>query len=223
MSQKRRKFERLLGERRYRKLFVIAAEGEKTEPQYLALLNNQWSIIHVRCLPGRHDSSPPQVLKRMERYLKEQKLMPSDEAWLVVDKDQWTDEQLKELHDWVQAHKNYGFALSNPKFEYWLLLHFEEGTGIGSPQDCDRKLRQHLPNYDKGINIYKITKSQIDDAIRRAEQRDNPPCSDWPRAPGQTTVYRLVKKIRQSGEQESKCINTASLTDSTKNWIHSDL
>jgi len=35
MPLKRRKSQRPLGERRYRKLFVIAAEGVKTEPQYL--------------------------------------------------------------------------------------------------------------------------------------------------------------------------------------------
>ena len=66
----------------------------------------------------------------MTDHLESEGLKPSDEAWLVVDKDQWTDEQLTQLHQWSLQQENYGFALSNPKFEYWLLLHFEDGTGI---------------------------------------------------------------------------------------------
>lgn len=191
----RRKFQRPLGQRRYRKLFVIAVEGAKTEPQYFATLNNQQSVIRVNCLKGKHDSSPPQVLRRMQDHLKKEALKKSDEAWLVVDKDQWTNGQLAQLNGWSQVADNYGFALSNPKFEYWLLLHFEDGTGIASSQDCSDRLKRHLPDYDKGIDPRKFPRQTIDEAIRRAKQRDNPPCPDWPRSIGGTTVYRLVENI----------------------------
>ena len=102
MPPKTRKFQRPLGKRRYRKLFVIAVEGRKTEPQYFSIFNNEHSVIQVNCLKSRGASSPPQVLKRMKNYLKQQGLRPSDEAWLVVDKDQWTDEQLTQLYTWAQ-------------------------------------------------------------------------------------------------------------------------
>jgi len=197
MPPTRGRFQRRLGERRYRKLFVIAVEGAKTEPKYFAIFNDEKSVIHVNCLKGKNDSSPPQVLKRMKKHLRQEGLKPSDEAWLVVDKDQWTDEQLTQLHAWAQERENYGFALSNPKFEYWLLLHFEEGTGITSSQDCSNRLKQHLPGYDKGIDARKITRNQIDEAIRRARLRDNPPCADWPHALGGTTVYRPVENMLQ--------------------------
>lgn len=39
MVAQRRKFQRPLGERRYKKLFLIAAEGIKTEPIYFGLFN----------------------------------------------------------------------------------------------------------------------------------------------------------------------------------------
>ena len=198
MPPKRRKFQRPLGERRYRKLFVIAVEGVKTEPQYFAIFNDQQSVIRVNCLKGRHDSSPPQVLKRMGDYLRQEESRSSDEAWLVVAKDKWTDGQLTQLHAWAQKRDNYGLALSNPKFEYWLLLHFEDGTDIASSRDCSDHLKRYLPGYDKGIDAGKITRQEIDDAIRRARQRDNPPCADWPRALGGTTVYRLVESILQA-------------------------
>lgn len=90
-------------------------------------------------------------------------------------------------------------ALSNPKFEYWLLLHFEDGDGIASPRDCSERLKRRLPGYEKGIDARKITRDRIDVAIRRARQRDNPPCADWPHVLGGTTVYRLVENILQRG------------------------
>lgn len=195
MPPKRRNFRRPIGERPHRKLFIVATEGDKTEPQYFATFNDHHSVIHVDCIKSKHRSSPLQGLKRMEDRLKQKNLENSDEAWLVVDKDQWTDEQLAQLHTWSQSADNYGFALSNPKFEYWLLLHFEDGTNIGSPSECSARLKRHLPDYDKGLDIRKITPDMIEEAIRRAKIRDNPPYVDWPRTFGSTTVYKLVENI----------------------------
>ncbi|MBI4776012.1 MAG: RloB domain-containing protein [Deltaproteobacteria bacterium] len=196
MSQeKRRTFRRRVGQRRYKKLFVIAAEGVKTEPQYFKWLNDQYTTMQIRPLKVGHDSAPPQVLKRMVDYLKREDLKNSDEAWLVVDKDQWTEEQLAQLHEWSLRKSNYGFALSNPKFEYWLLLHFEDGKGVAGSRECSDRLMRHLPNYDKGIDVRQITRERVADAIQRAKVRDNPPCTDWPRTTGSTTVYRLVENI----------------------------
>lgn len=194
MSPKKRRLCRPLGERRYRKLFVVATEGVKTEPQYFAILNDRYSIIRVVCLKS-NPSAPLYVLNRMKDHLKQELLENADEAWLVVDKDQWPDEQLAKLHAWSQDADNYGFALSNPKFEYWLLLHFEDGTNIGSPSECSARLKKHLPKYDKSLDHRKITPAMIEDAIHRAKVRDNPPCADWPRTFGGTTVYKLVENI----------------------------
>lgn len=196
MLPKRRTFARPPGQRHYKKLFLIAAEGAKTEPQYFAVFNNRDAVVRVNCLKGGHDSAPPQVLKRMKAWLKENGLKDSDEAWLVVDKDQWTDSQILELHTWSQSKDNYGFTLSNPKFEYWLLLHFDEAKGVQSSAQCSERLRQYLPDYDKGIDTRKFTQDRISQAVQRAKLRDTPPCPDWPKTAG-TTVYRLVEKLMQ--------------------------
>jgi len=179
-------------------LFVIAVEGAKTEPAYFGIFAYQESIIRVKCLEGQHDSSPPQILKRMEANVKKEGLRPSDEAWLVVDRDHWTEGQLDQLDAWAQKRANRGFAVSNPNFEYWLLLHFEEGKGVAAPQRCSERLKRHLPDYDKNFDPRRISRQQIDHAIRRAKHRDTPPCVDWPRNPGRTTVYRLVENILNS-------------------------
>ncbi|MGD9895654.1 MAG: RloB family protein [Candidatus Methylacidiphilaceae bacterium] len=199
MSPGRRRISRALGKLPYRKLYVIAAEGEKTERQYFDLFKHLFKdeqpLIVVKCLPGGCKSAPSQVLKRMERFLRQEKLRSSDEAWLVTDKDRWDDEKLAQLHQWAQKCRgSRGFALSNPKFEYWLLLHFENGKGVASASDCINRLSRHLPDYDKGISRSRFTKERIRDAIRRAKERDKPPCEDWPKSVG-TTVYRLVESL----------------------------
>jgi hypothetical protein len=194
MSPRRRKFERPLGERRYRKLFVIAVEGENTEPQYFAIFKDWKLIIQIKCLKSKGKVSAQQILARMKNYLKQEGLKDSDEAWLVVDKDSNSDERLEELFKWSCGKNNHGLALSNPKFEYWLLLHFEDGNNIATSAECSKRLKMYLPNYDKSIDTGKFTPDTISEAIRRARNRDNPPCSKWPCGVG-TTVYKLVENI----------------------------
>ncbi len=201
--RKRRRFVRPQGERRYRKMFVLATEGSKTESQYFSIFNDKDLTVHIKFLRGRDRSAPAQVLKRMRDYLKEFNLTSSDEAWLVVDKDQWTDEQLLQLYEWAKEDDSYGFALSNPKFELWLLLHFEDGKGVSSSQVCSERLKRYMPDYDKDINKRKISRTMIEKAVKRAKELDAPACSDWPRSAG-TTVYKLIENILNVNTAEKK-------------------
>ena len=60
---------------------------------------------------------------------------------------------------------------SVPSFELWLLLHFED---IQAPLDRDevmRRLKLHLPGYDKGArNAFAITRDHVPAATQRAER-----------------------------------------------------
>nr|VFJ99409.1 MAG: RloB-like protein [Candidatus Kentron sp. LFY] len=129
---KRRRFYRAKDSRSYRKLFLLAVEGAKTERQYFDWFRTSGDtgfVIRVECPKCNGKSSPPQVLERMKKYLEQAPLEVFDEAWLVVDKDRWTDAQLTTLHGWSQEANNYGFALSNPKFEnfvYFPLIFINE-------------------------------------------------------------------------------------------------
>jgi hypothetical protein len=195
MPKKLRTFQRPLGERRYKKLFVISVEGSKTEPQYFAIFNQPQSIVLVKCLKrSSTESSPIQVLKKIQGYLRKESLRKTDEAWIVVDKDDWTEDRLRELLQWAKKSENHGFALSNPNFEYWLLLHFEDGKGIANSQECLLRLKKHLPDYKKGIDSKKITLKLITKAIARAKQRDINRTNDLPSI-WSTSVYKLVEKI----------------------------
>jgi hypothetical protein len=195
------RFRRREGQRRYKRMFVIVAEGTVTEQEYFTLLNDAL-IVHIKCLKNRSNLPPIEALRRVRDYVKKESVKRTDEAWIVVDKDSWPEEHLVELHAWAQSRNNYGFALSNPKFEYWLLLHFEDANGVATSNDCDRRLRKHIRGYDKHVEAQHFTIDRIRTAADRARQRDNPPCVDWPRKPG-TTVYKLVEKILKSGTSSS--------------------
>jgi hypothetical protein len=133
----------------------------------------------------------------MEVSLRKESLSKTDEAWLVVDKDDWTDGQFRELQQWTKKNINYGLALSNPNFEYWLLLHFEDGKKIANSHECLMRLKKHLPNYKKDIDNKKFTLELIKRALERAKQRDIHQGNALPQI-WSTSVYRLVEKILNS-------------------------
>lgn len=193
-----------LSQRSYSKTFIIATEGG-TEVQYFEILRGiggklKDRVNKIELVKLKSKSAPYYVLKRLNEHWQKEDRKPQDEAWLVVDKDDWTDNQLQELDNWQKKNPNHGLAVSNPKFEFWLLLHFENGNKISSSKNCSKRLQNHLPNYnknnknDKRIYAREITASRIDDAIKRAKNRDRPPCKKWPQTTG-TTIYKLVDKM----------------------------
>ena len=189
----RRRFIRPLGQRPYRRVFTLATEGARTEPAYFQLFANR-NDLHIEFVPTGRASSPDHVLHAMRQYLKGTTRRSGEEAWIIVDKDQWTDDQLGAAHDWSLEQPWHGLAVSAPMFEYWLLLHFEDGDDIAGARECRRRLRRHLPNYRKGALDTTKLAAGIGAAVERGRRRDAPPCADWPRHAG-STVYRLVARL----------------------------
>lgn len=181
--------------RDYKKLFLIAVEGEKTERQYFDFFGKKDSAVTIRFTNHKNKSSPEHLLKAIKKGISGNKFKHEYEAWCVCDKDKWSDKQLNALATWARSKKNYGFALSNPKFEFWLLLHFEDGSKVRTAADCDSRLETYLPGYDKGIDERNFPINSIRAAVERAKRLDKPRCTSWPKNIRRTTVYRLVEKI----------------------------
>lgn len=191
---------RISGTRRYKRLFLISSEGSVTEPQYLA---GFFRYASIHCIRAAGKSAPGDVLELMEKEFNRTSFRKGDEAWLVVDKDKWSDTQLQQLHQWVQKRKGpvkRGLAVSNPKFELWLLLHFEDVAGKCPGHECTNRLKKHIPGYGKHISCKAFPLSSITAAIYRAKRIDQPPVSDWPKQTG-TTVYRLIEALIQTTEE----------------------
>lgn len=186
------RFNRQLGQRRYRRIFTVIAEGTVTEQEYFSIFDLD-PIVKVRCLPNQNNLPPNKALERALSVAR-QGIRAKDEIWVVVDRDSWKEDHLAAIHEWSQKKPNYGFALSNPRFESWLLLHFEDAKGNKLSKDCDSRLKKYQPNYNKHIDVSLFTPERIKHAIARAKKHDSPKCVDWPRKSG-STVYRLVEKL----------------------------
>jgi hypothetical protein len=91
--------------------------------------------------------------------------------------------------------------VSNPSFEYWLLLHFEwcvktleDGAAV-----C-RLLRKHISDFDKGKDCYAIARPHVQTAIKHAKRVFSERYPDSNRHPCDchpcTEVYRIVESLQ---------------------------
>ena len=188
------RFSRCVGNRNYRPVFIIATEGSVTEPSYFEKFKGHEVVIDS--VDSGQESSPSGVLKSLKKHLKNRSLDKGEEAWLVIDRDIWPIEHIENVFrdlSRMSPKGQYHLALSNPKFEFWILLHFENGNGVSTGTDCDQRLKTYLSGYKKDLSCWNPSLSDVRLAIERAKRMDKEGC-DWPKTRG-TKVYRLVEKL----------------------------
>jgi len=118
-----------------------------------------------------------------------------DEVWGVVDVDDHPrlDEALA-----LADSEDIQLAVSNPSFELWALLHFQDQRAFVSRQEARAVLRGHLPGYDKDLD-FKVMHPAYEDAVLRARDLDRE--AELHEARGRnpsTGVYRLTHAILTS-------------------------
>ena len=182
------------GKRRHKKIYVIATEGTVTEQEYFELFK-RYNSLHV--INDKSASNPAGVLSLLEDELKMSPPIPPFEAWVVIDRNSWKQNEFDLLAAWEGQQANFNYAISNPLFEFWLLLHFEDAKGVTTAKECLRRLKKYLPGYNKRIMPYrgKFSNERIEAAVMRAKQMDTTPENDCPPSARCTTVYRLVAKL----------------------------
>ena len=182
-------------------------------------------------------SNPKNLLEKMDAFKTEHKEEydfqnhTQDEFWLIMDIDDHTSSTIidaegkSNLDKWNEVlnqcrNKNYQFAVSNPFFELWLLLHFDEineddriyAVNDSHPYEPTSHYRDRLSDLkvplkqNKHINIQhytKYNKSAINNAISRAEFLDTESKCDYPTDLG-STVYKLLKSIAEIDAQYEK-------------------
>lgn len=179
---------------------LILCEGEQTEPLYLQELGRvHRSLVEVR-VEGRGEGPRTLVRAAVERKRLASREaarfgdphLAYDEVWCVFDVDE--HHHLPEARDQARAN-GVELAISNPCFELWALLHFQDQTAHLSREAARSTLKVHLPRYAK-VLPYGELETRRDAAVGRAEsldrqcERDGEPC----RNPS-TGVYRLVVRI----------------------------
>ena len=161
---------RRVNNRSFIKKFIISCEGGVTEKEYFTFLKSVcWRYAFIDILTDKQKSSPDKVLERIIGYGKSLKV--GDELWCVIDRDYWTEEQISMLTEWVAGGDGKivrGVAMSNPKFELWLLAHFQELPTQCGAAECVRLLKQHLPEYDKHLDGLIVSQEMIESAIKQS-------------------------------------------------------
>ena len=170
-------------------------EGEKTEEQYFSLFENTRVHVEVLSVGPEGLSAPRQVLERLVKFEERFDLGGDDERWLVLDVDGQRGQFLDEVTQ-VARESGYGLAISNPCFELWLLLHFQDAH----PADTDcaaiiERLRPHVGGHNKAhIKLESYTPARMAEAAARARAFEGERDTRWPGFPG-THVFKVVESL----------------------------
>lgn len=161
--------------------FFVFCEGE-TEEQYINFLRSKYRlpIVIDAKISGNRISE-----KYIQNYKKNKVVHPKDKNFLVYDLD------VNVIVAKLKSLSNTVLLSSNPCFELWYLLHFQEQTAALNSVECNRKLILHNVNYKKGTHdrkfIDKLHDKQLK-AIHRASKlikHENP----------STQVFLLINEL----------------------------
>ena len=185
-ERQRKQLERKLGRRASYDRILIVSEGSKTEPNYFREIRavHRLHTANVEVQPSELGTSPIQVVQYARELFengdgyKQIQRRAFEQVYAVFDRDDHgsyfdalnlarsLDGKLR--NDNKQPVKFKAIA-SVPSFEIWLLLHYEN---IQSPIHRDevmRRLKQHIPGYEKGAsNILSMTQDRLEAATQRA-------------------------------------------------------
>ena len=202
------------------KFFILSFEGEKSEPKYFEnirnseLFNNSGLIETIPLKREKNTGTNPLAVKKLLRIAKsEYNFKPTDEFWLIIDRDHWEtihNIDFDKLIAECEAEKNFYLAMSNPCFEIWLILHLKNVTEFSEEELSKISINQKISN--KKHHIDTVLENLIGDgrgynktpnpeeflpltnnAIERAKALSNPN-EKYPTSIG-TDVYKLVEKL----------------------------
>lgn len=201
-----RPLKRQVAVRRPRKTILIFCEGERTEPEYLNALKRQsWvrniAAVDVRVETG-HRGSVPTALVSLAANARRKALDEEgeiDEFWCVFDVE-WPRNHpgLKKAAEQARLG-GVELAISNPCFELWLILHFQDHSSWLENDDARRLRRQLDGSSDKGLEPAKYM-PHIRDAARRAAALDQlhaQNATTFPQDNPSSGVHRLIASMEE--------------------------
>lgn len=165
------------GKRKIRKVIHVLPEGQ-SERDYLAMDVIQAAVqsgerVALKLVKGhKGQTDPASLVRQMKSHLRKEDFRSDDEAWLVIDVDEWTDEQFACAIQWESSDPRHHLAISNPKFELFLLMHYCDAKGCTTPTDVDKRLKRYLPDYKKRLVHGLFSLDQVTEAVSRSRGCD---------------------------------------------------
>ena len=176
-------FRRGKATRKIGRRLIIVCEGKKTEVGYfegirksMRLPTLQVKVVHPKA------TDPLSIVNEAIDLISQQsrdQWSSDDSAWAVFDGDEHRDKNPDNWNDAIQRAKSRktNLAVSNPCFELWYLLHYQDQLAKLSRHEATKRLLVHLPNYDKA-EIYwphpleRLSQAAVERAMRLAQKID---------------------------------------------------
>jgi RloB-like protein len=183
---------------------LIVCEGENTEPLYFKQFQHKVRNprVHVKAIgpAGVPRSVVETAISEKEKAEQEAKRerdenLRWDQVWAVFD----VDDHPKRSEAIQLADSNaISLAISNPCFELWAFLHFQDQQAHIERDKLRQSLKAYLPRYDKELE-FETVHAGYDAAVTRARQLDDIAVKNGDPGRNPTTgVYRLTEVIRSS-------------------------
>jgi hypothetical protein len=160
-------------------------EGSRTEPHYFEEFRKRLHLETTEVVVLQADGTDPLTVVKHAAYKRDERkkeakgsfILPTfDETWAVFDTERAdTNPKLQEAMQYSRI-KKVNVALSNPAFEYWILLHFEYTTS--SFANCDKIIdrienRNYINPYIKRNIPVSVLLERILDGMQRAKMCRN--------------------------------------------------
>ena len=158
---------------------LIVCEGSKTEPQYFHAIRQRWRLatLQVLIVPSQGKTDPCNLvelaIEKRQELEDDDRWEKGDRAWVAFDGDEHIE---KSLDAWNKAlskarGQKIELAITNPCFEFWYLLHFQDHFSQITSKKAKALLNKYLPDYDKAKCYYPETFEALTQfAIQRAEK-----------------------------------------------------
>ncbi|MBH8567124.1 RloB domain-containing protein [Nostoc sp. CENA67] len=180
---------------------LIACEGSKTEPIYFKSIRNDLRspTLKIIVLENQGRTDPRSIIERLieerSQLRENQQWNSKDTAWAVFDGDEHIEKSFENWQSAINRAKSQKIqlAITNPCFELWYLIHFQDHFAEITRDRLRNLLERHIPNYEKSMCLYPnplkpLTKQAIQRAdkigvqIQRNEldEHSNPCCSQLP-------------------------------------------
>ncbi len=189
-----------------RKRLLVLCEGKLTEPGYFRAFRHEHrsQLVEVEVVPecGVPKSLVELAVERKKRAEKEARrsgdpYLKYDEVWCVFD----IDAHPNLLEAKQQAEDNgLKLAVSNPCFELWILLHFQDQRAHQERGWIQAACREHLPDFVKEVPYDRVQPTYAE-AVARAKALDKWQAEqNRPGGNPCTAVHELTERIEELGK-----------------------
>ncbi|MDE0578831.1 MAG: RloB family protein [bacterium] len=206
-SREQRTLRRRVAHRVPKRTFLVFCEGEKTEPAYLKALKRDPEVRDIASVDIRiHDeslgSAPLTLVEAAAdaRARASQEESEIDEVWCLFDVE------------WPKNHPNLKAALalaktsevnvavSNPCFELWLVLHFQNQTASLETKPAKSLLKKHDDTGGPGLDgsVYMPLRAEASRRARSLEKRHRGGGTKFPNDNPSSGMYRFLDAVEQT-------------------------